>query len=76
MAHPMGEAKLDPLRVDFDRRVNLELHGSDIFSDGGLFPHRSSVTNEAAWASNFMRMGCSTLRLFAALRTLGIGRSI
>ncbi len=63
MAYPMGEAKLDPLRVDFDRRLNLEFHGGDIFSDGGLFPYRSSVTNEAAWASNIMRMGRSTLSL-------------
>ena len=38
MAYPMGEAKLEPLRVDFDRRVKLEFHGSDISSDGGFFP--------------------------------------
>ena len=40
MAYPMGEAKLEPLRVDFDRRLKLEFHGSDISSDGGLFPYR------------------------------------
>ena len=40
MAHPMGEAKPGPLRVDFDRRLKLEFHGSDISSDGGLFPYR------------------------------------
>ncbi len=27
MVVPMGEAKLGPLRVDFDRRVKLEFHG-------------------------------------------------
>ena len=27
MAYPMGEAKLEPLRVDFDRHVKLEFHG-------------------------------------------------
>ncbi len=27
MAYPMGEAKLEPLRIDFDRRVKLEFHG-------------------------------------------------
>ena len=27
MAYPMGEAKLEPLRVDFDRRLKLEFHG-------------------------------------------------
>ncbi len=35
----MGEAKLEPLRVEFDRRVKLEFHGSDISSDGGLLPY-------------------------------------
>ncbi len=32
MAYPMGDAKLEPLRVDFDRRVMVEFHGSDISS--------------------------------------------
>ena len=40
MAYPMGETKLEPLRVDFNRRVKLEFHGSDISSDGGLLPYR------------------------------------
>ncbi len=40
MAYPMGEAKLGPLRVNFDRRLKLEFHGSDISSDGGLLPYR------------------------------------
>ena len=40
MAYPMGEAKLEPLRVDFDRRLKLEFHGRDISSDGGLVPYR------------------------------------
>ena len=28
MAHPMGESKEGVLRLDFDRRLRLEFHGS------------------------------------------------
>ena len=40
MACPMGEAKLEPLQVDFDRRLKLEFHGSRITSDGCLLAYR------------------------------------
>ena len=36
----MGEARKDSLRVDFDRLVKLECHGSTISSDGGLLAYR------------------------------------
>ncbi len=36
----MGEAKFAPLRVDFDCRLKLEFHGSDISTDTGLLPNR------------------------------------
>ncbi len=36
MAHPMGELKQGCLRVDFDRRLKLEFHGSKVATDAGL----------------------------------------
>ena len=36
----MGEKRKDALRVDFDRRIKLNFHGSKVSSDTGLFPFR------------------------------------
>ena len=36
----MGESKKDALRVNYDRRLKLEFHGSKLTSDGGLLIYR------------------------------------
>ena len=40
MAHPMGELKQGCLRVDFNRRLNLEFHGFKATTDAGLLAYR------------------------------------
>jgi len=76
----MGEAKPEPLRVDFDRRIKLEFHGARITSDGGLLAygeldHAVGLLDMAAAALSDGRRGKNTQhRLAGLLRQSVFGR--
>ena len=40
MANPTDEAGSEVLRLDFDRRLMVQFHGSAMTSDTGLLPYR------------------------------------
>ena len=38
--NPMGEARMDALRLDSDRKLKLQFHGTKVTRDGGLLAYR------------------------------------
>ena len=72
MEHPAGESDDGPLRVDFDRRLTLEFHGSRITSDAGLLAYRDlddalGLTDLAGGVLSECRRGRNTRHLLAGL---------
>ncbi len=72
MAYPMGELKQGCLRVDFDRRLKLEFHGSRITSDAGLLAYRElddvlGLTDLGGAALSELRRGKNMRHLLTGL---------
>src|SRR5690349_8735245 len=72
MEHPAGESDDGPLRVDFDRRLKLEFHGSRITSDAGLLAYRDlddalGLTDLAGDVLSECRRGTNTRHLLTGL---------
>ncbi len=72
MEHPAGESDDGSLRVDFDRRLKLEFHGSRITSDAGILVHRElddalGLTDLAGSVLSECRRGKNTRHLLTGL---------
>jgi hypothetical protein len=72
MEHPAGEADDGSLRVDFDRRLKLEFHGTRITSDAGLPAYRElddalGLTDLVGAALAECRRGKNTRHLLTGL---------
>src|SRR5262249_8514765 len=70
--NPMGDSHNDALRVDFDRQIKLEFHGSTVTSDAGLPAYRElhdplGLSNTAASGLHDTRTGQNTQHSLLAL---------
>jgi hypothetical protein len=68
----MGDSQNDPLRVDFDRQLKLEFHGSTVTSDAGLLAYRElddalALTSTAPTGLRDTRTGRNTQHSLLAL---------
>ena len=64
----MGDSHNDALRVDFDRKIKREFHGSTVTSDAGLLVYRElddalGLTSTAASGLDDTRTGQNTQHL-------------
>jgi hypothetical protein len=62
-----GESRKPHLRVDFDRRLKLEFHGSKITSDAGLLAYRELLTDQAGTVLSDGRRGKNARHLLTGL---------
>ena len=68
----MGDRRDDTVRVDFDRKIKLEFHGSTVTSDAGLLAYRElddtfGLTSTAASGLHDTRTGQNTQHSLLAL---------
>ena len=71
-SHPAGESRKHHLRVEFDRRLKLEFHGTKITSDAGLLASRElddvlGLTDLGGAALSDPRRGKNRRRLLTGL---------
>jgi hypothetical protein len=72
LRNPMGDSQNEALRVDFDRHIKLEFHGSTVTSDAGLLAYRElddalGLTSAVASGLQDTRTGQNTQHALTAL---------